>query len=72
MILLSITLSGCAKTRLGKIDLSSESPPVFLKVPMLYFTGKLYWGPETALEILFFGGVFFFYQSIINAEDTLL
>ena len=31
-ILLSITLSGCAKTRLGKIDLSSESPPVFLKV----------------------------------------
>ena len=32
MILLSITLSGCAKTKLGKIDLSSESPPVFLKV----------------------------------------
>ena len=32
MILLSITLTGCAKTRLGKIDLSSENPPVFLKV----------------------------------------
>ena len=32
MILLYITLSGCAKKRLGKIDLSSESPPVFLKV----------------------------------------
>ena len=32
MILLSITLSGCAKTRLGKINLSSESPPVCLKV----------------------------------------
>ena len=31
-ILFSITICGCSKTRLGKIDLSTESPPVFLKV----------------------------------------